>query len=52
MLNKSASRATIQVSVPEPPNLALLFDIIWGFPFLAIFPVYFLENKSDLPTLS
>ena len=32
MLNKKSSRATIQVSVPESPTLALLFNIIWGFP--------------------
>ena len=32
---QSAPRATIQVSVPEPPMIALLFNIIWEFPFLS-----------------
>ena len=37
----SAPRTMIQVSVPEPPLIALLFNIIWEFPlFSHIFPIH------------
>ena len=49
MPNKSAYRATIQVSIPEPPMVSYLFNIIWGFPFLAIFSP-FIPYKKIEPT--